>query len=101
MMTQRAWPLSGDPAGVGTAMIASGAVPALLPAHIGVSQTSRFTTQSGLCRHPGRRPSRTLHPRLSVHPFGPEHRNLVIELEAADAVGGVPVATVGTIVGAV
>jgi hypothetical protein len=33
-------------------MIASGAVPALLPAHIGVSQTSQFTTQSGLCRHP-------------------------------------------------
>jgi hypothetical protein len=34
-------------------MIASGAVPALLPAHIGVSQTSQFTTQPGLCRHPG------------------------------------------------
>jgi hypothetical protein len=34
-------------------MIASGAVPALLPAHIGVPQTSQFTTQSGLCRHPG------------------------------------------------
>jgi hypothetical protein len=33
-------------------MIASRAVPALLPAHIGVSQTSQFTTQSGLCRHP-------------------------------------------------
>ena len=33
-------------------MIASGAVPALLPAHIGVSQTNQFTTQSGLCRHP-------------------------------------------------
>jgi hypothetical protein len=33
-------------------MIASGAVPALLPAHTGVSQTSRFTTQPGLCRHP-------------------------------------------------
>ncbi len=29
-------------------MIASGAVPTLLPAHIGVSQTSQFTTQSGL-----------------------------------------------------
>jgi hypothetical protein len=53
MMTQRAWPLSSDPAGVGTAMIASGAVPAPLPAHIGVSQTSQITTQSGLCRHPG------------------------------------------------
>jgi hypothetical protein len=38
-------------------MIASGAVPALLPAHIGVSQTSRFTTQAGLAdtqRLPGR-----------------------------------------------
>jgi hypothetical protein len=33
-------------------MIASGAVPALLPAHIGVSKTSQFTNQSGLCRHP-------------------------------------------------
>jgi hypothetical protein len=30
-------------------MIASGAVPALLPAH------NRFTTQSGLCRHPDAR----------------------------------------------
>ena len=33
-------------------MIASRAVPALLPAHISVPQTSRFTTQAGLCRHP-------------------------------------------------
>jgi hypothetical protein len=33
-------------------MIASGAVPALLPAHIGVSHASQFTTRSGLCRHP-------------------------------------------------
>jgi len=33
-------------------MIASETVPALLPAHLGVSQTSQFTTQSGLCRHP-------------------------------------------------
>jgi hypothetical protein len=33
-------------------MIASGAVPALLPAHIGVSQTSQFTNQSELCQHP-------------------------------------------------
>jgi len=31
---------SSDPAGAGTAIIASGAVPAPLPAHIGVSQTS-------------------------------------------------------------
>ena len=39
-LNERAWPLSSDPAGVGTAMIASGAVPAPLPAHLGVSQTS-------------------------------------------------------------
>ena len=38
MMAQRAWPLGSDPAGVGTAMITSAAVPALLPARIGVSQ---------------------------------------------------------------
>src|SRR5579872_6663396 len=44
---------SSDPAGIGTAMFASGTVPALLPAHIGVSQTSQFIAQSGLCRHPG------------------------------------------------
>jgi hypothetical protein len=40
MMTQPAWPLGSDPADAGTAMIASGAVPASLPAHIGVSQIS-------------------------------------------------------------
>jgi len=39
------------------AMIASGAVPVLLPAHIGVSQTSQFTTQSGLCRRPEGQPN--------------------------------------------
>ena len=33
-------------------MITSQAMPAPLPAHIGVSQTSRFTTRAGLCRHP-------------------------------------------------
>ena len=32
-------------------MIASEAVPAVLPVHISVSQTSQFTNQSGLCRH--------------------------------------------------
>jgi len=40
MMTQRAWPLSGDLASVGTAMITARAVPAPLPAYIGVSQTT-------------------------------------------------------------
>jgi hypothetical protein len=40
MMTQPAWHLSNDPAGAGTAMIASEAMPAPLPAHIGVPQTS-------------------------------------------------------------
>ena len=39
-------------------MIASGAVPALLPAHIGVSQTSYISVQLGLCRHPGRPPEK-------------------------------------------
>ena len=58
MMTQRAWPLSSDPAGAGTAMIASGTVPAPLPAHIGVSQTSQITIKPGLCRHPGGAPDR-------------------------------------------
>jgi len=33
----------GDPAGVGTAMITSRAVPALLPAHIGVPRTPQIT----------------------------------------------------------
>jgi hypothetical protein len=33
----------GDPAGVGTAMITSRAVPTLLPAHIGVPQTPQIT----------------------------------------------------------
>src|SRR5215469_1020676 len=44
MMAQRAWSLGSDLAGVGTAMITSGAVPALLPAHIGVSQISQMIT---------------------------------------------------------
>jgi hypothetical protein len=35
-------------------MIVPGAMPALLPAQTGVSQTSQITIQSGLCRHPGR-----------------------------------------------
>jgi hypothetical protein len=43
MMAQRAWPLGSDPAGAGTAMITSGIVPALLPAHIGVSQPANAT----------------------------------------------------------
>ena len=43
MMAQRAWPLGSDRAGAGTAMITCGAVPAPLPAHIGVSQISRIT----------------------------------------------------------
>ena len=34
-------------------MIAIGTMPALLPVHIGVSQTSQFIIQLGLCRHPG------------------------------------------------
>ena len=41
MMAQRAWSLGSDRAGAGTAMITSEAVPAPLPAHIGVSQSAR------------------------------------------------------------
>jgi hypothetical protein len=41
MMTQRARPFGSDPAGAGTAMIASGALPAPLPAHIGVRKPAR------------------------------------------------------------
>jgi hypothetical protein len=47
-------------------MIAIGTVPAPLPAHIGVSQTSQFTTQSGLCRHPAYQPG-GLHWRAIWH----------------------------------
>jgi hypothetical protein len=32
-------------------------VPAPLPTHIGVSQTSRITIHSGLCRHPAVNPA--------------------------------------------
>jgi len=47
MLTQRKWLLSSDPAGAGTVMMASGVVPAPIPAHIGVSQTSQLTANSG------------------------------------------------------
>jgi len=43
MMAQREWPLGSDPAGAGTAMITSGAMPAPLPAHIGMSQINPIT----------------------------------------------------------
>ena len=41
MMAQRAWPLRSDPAGVGTAMITSRAMPVPLPDRTGVSQYPR------------------------------------------------------------
>ena len=44
MMAQRAWPLGSDLAGVGTAMITTRAVPALLPANIGMSQIGQIAT---------------------------------------------------------
>ena len=44
MMAQRAWPLSGDLARAGTAVITSEAVPALLPADMGVSQNTQVTS---------------------------------------------------------
>ena len=49
-------------------MIASGTVPAPLPAHIGVSQTSQFTIQLGLCRHPDGCPAITAPNRIFCAP---------------------------------
>jgi len=84
-------------------MIASGAVPALLPAHIGVSQTSQITTQPGLCRHPGDpRHALSLTPRRSSRTdlgfessFNRSGRNRNAHLPRCERVGssGLPVAT--------
>jgi hypothetical protein len=53
MMAQQAWPLGSDLAGVGTAMITCRAVPAPVPAHIGVSQISQTTTSQDFADPPG------------------------------------------------
>ena len=59
LMTQRAWSLGSDLAGVGTVVVTCRAVHAPPPAHIGVSQTTRPRLADALRPAP---PSRSLQP---------------------------------------
>jgi hypothetical protein len=64
MMVARAWSPGSDMAGVGTAMITSRAVPALLPVHHRRVATSPAITKR-LCRPPGAPDACRVGPRLA------------------------------------